>query len=65
MGAEGLLKNSLYVIPEVFIGNPVSVKSICYGFPLSREWCVNTYFFYSPADPVYPEHPVNQNRILF
>jgi len=33
----GLLKNSLYVIPEVFIGNPVSVKSICYGFPLSRE----------------------------
>jgi len=32
-----LLKNSFSVIPEVFIGNPVFVKSTAYGFPLSRE----------------------------
>jgi len=32
-----MLKNSFYVIPELFIGNPAFVNSRSYGFSLSRE----------------------------
>jgi len=50
-----LLKNSFSVIPEVFIGNPVFVKSTAYGFPLSREWHYRGLF----------QHPVKSaTRIL-